>query len=84
MVEFWACTQSHEKRPLASSCFCVRLPFHMEQFGSHLSDFHGVIHLGDFIKYVEKIHIPIRLDKITKYPEDQRKFLSALVTNFTE
>ena len=48
-----------EKRLLASSCVSV----HMEQLGSHWTDFHEIWYMNIFRKSVEKIQVSLEADK---------------------
>jgi hypothetical protein len=48
----------------------------MEQFGSHWTDFRGVWCLSIFLKYIEKIHVSLKSDRITgNLHEDVCKFV---------
>jgi len=52
-------SQNCEKRRLASSCPSVR----MEQLDSHGTDFHEILYLIIFRKYVEKIQLSLHSNK---------------------
>jgi len=39
----------------------------MEQLGSHWMDFHEILHLSVFEKYVEKIQVSLKYDKNNGY-----------------
>jgi hypothetical protein len=64
-VEFLGTFAKLQKRLLASSCLSVSqsaclpvcLSVRMEQLGSHWTDFHEILYLSIFPKYVEKIHV---------------------------
>ena len=57
--DFWARSQSWEKRLLALSC----LFFRVEQIGSHWTDFREVICWGLLVKFVENIQISVKSDE---------------------
>jgi hypothetical protein len=60
---FLARSEKCEKRLLASSY----LSFRMEQLGSHWTDFHEILYLRIFRKYVEKIQVSLKSDKNNGY-----------------
>jgi len=53
---FWARPQYCEKRLLASSCLSV----HMEQLGSHRTDYREILYLRIYRKSVEKIQVSLK------------------------
>ena len=61
--------QNCEKRLLASSCLSVCQSVHMEQLGSHWTDFHEILYLSIFRKkrYGEKIQVTLISDKNDRY-----------------
>ena len=63
IVTLWARSKKCEKRLLASS----RLSFRVEQLGSHWADFHEILNLNIFRKYVEKIKVSLKPNKNNGY-----------------
>ena len=58
-LSLYARSQNFEKWLLASSCLSVC----MEQLGSHCTDFHEILYLRIFRKFVEKIKVSLKSDK---------------------
>ena len=50
-----------------SFVMCALLSVLMELLGSHWTDFHEVLYLRIFRKYVEKIQVPLKSDKSKGY-----------------
>jgi hypothetical protein len=60
---FWARSQKYEMLPLVAACLSLRLSVHMEQLGSHLTDFHEIWYLNTFINSFGNIQIKLKSDK---------------------
>ena len=60
---FEARSENFEKRLLPSSCLSV----HMEQHGSHWTDFLEILYLNTFLKYVLKSQVWLKSDKNNVY-----------------
>ena len=56
-----------EKRLRAASCLSVCLSIRVERLGPHLADFHEILHLNIFRKYVELIGVLSKYDKNSGY-----------------
>jgi len=55
------------RKATISSVLSYRLPVRMQQLGSHWTNFHGILYLSVFRKYVKKIQVSLKLDKNTGY-----------------
>ena len=49
------------------SVLSVRTSVSMQQFGSHWTDFHGILYLSFFLKSIKKIQVSLKSDKNTGY-----------------
>jgi len=72
---FQARTQNCDKRLLASSCLSACPPVHMEQLGSHWTEFHEIWNLCIFRKSVGKIQGCLQSDNNEYFGEDISKFM---------
>jgi hypothetical protein len=56
-TRFEARSPNCEKRLRAASCLSVCMSVRVERLGSHLADFHEILHLRIFLKYVELFYV---------------------------
>ena len=60
------CEQRHQLLQVCPSTYLsVLVSVCMEQLGSHCTDNHEIQYLSIFRKFVQKIHVPLKSDKIT-------------------
>ena len=74
-LAFQTRSQNCDKRILASSCLPVCPSVHMEQLGSHWTDFHEIWYLSIFRKSVEKIQDWLKSNNNDYVGEDISKFM---------
>jgi hypothetical protein len=67
LCNFEARAQNCEKRLLASLCLSVLPCVRMEQLGSQCRDFHDILYLNIFPKYVEKIQVSLKFENTNRH-----------------
>jgi hypothetical protein len=75
---FLARSQNCEKRLLVSSCLSVCLSVRMEQFGSHLTEFHLNLTYEDFSKICLNIQASLKSEKLTGTIHEERDTLTII------
>ena len=66
-TRFEARSPNCEKRLRAASCLSLCLSVRVGRLGPHLTDFHEILHLNIFRKYVELIRVLSKSDKNNGY-----------------